>query len=1000
MKYQFDAARLSKDKRAFLNEQVITKLQTAQVVSAAEVFNQYTGIGGLHGLKYVDFDSFNAYTEAKKEIELGQFFTPPELCEQIVQSLQPPYMYRIADFNCGSGNFFNSLPVPENKMYGIEIEPNAFKVAKFLYPDANIIEGDFVTVEFDTKFDMVVGNPPFNLKTPKGISQFYFMEKAAEYLRPGRLLCFIAPKTFLEDEYMNKHRLNEINSKYYFLCQAEISKEYFDVDIDIKVMYFQRHFKYSGRPYKNEYIDFNPAEIHRQFIMPVYDELKANAARLLLDERMNHERKEVCENGTVLMGSDIDRINKYLFELKTHPHLRKHHEVAVEKLRLLKTDQKPDTIDWREWDKMRMKPSEVINWMHKKIKQQYRKPKSGLRLVKTKNSIKYKAYSKADAEHQAEETIIDFILKKKLPKGKFKKMIAKKTRAYQLQETPFKKLERNPQLDEFLRRFELIENVGGTINMFEETENIKLNEKQFEDLGLAFQKRYSILNWQQGGGKSIAGMAWLDLVMPKVRHAFIAAPSLAVQLTWKPRLEKYGYNFTCIEKVSDFKKIRKGHVLLISFDMIRILERHVKNFIKKQCAYKIALLVDESDELSNHTSARTRTMRNCFRRGKYKILTTGTTTRNNINELYPQLELLYNNSINMLCWSTHVYKPDKDDIIQCSDNERYMQPFPAYYGQSLFRYCHCPQRTTVFGIQSDTQDIYNSDALKALIDKTIITRTFDDIVGKRIYEFKTHQVVQNTQEHALYAKIIDEFYSIVYAYFSSTGNERKEAMLRIIRQITLLIQSCSIPHTFAHYTGKELPAKFYHIHSMIKGWPDEKIAIGTVLKEAAQEYYRFLSYEFPDRKHFYIDGLKSFSARKKIIKEFQATQNGILISTQQSLKSSVDIETCDKCILEAMQWNLPKMSQYFFRFIRYSSKKTKQIHLVTYADSIEQNVLALLMTKEKLNEFIKNPDEKQTRADMMNEYDVDTNILNQLITKEYDKEGKLYLRWGNQLINK
>src|SRR4029079_9881670 len=128
------------------------------------------------------------------------------------------------------------------------------------------------------------------------------------------------------------------------------------------------------------------------------------------------------------------------------------------------------------------------------------------------------------------------------------------------------------------------------------------------------------------------------------------------------------------------------------------------------------------------------------------------------------------------------------------------------------------------------------------------------------------------------------------------------------------------------------------------------------------------------------------------IDKFQKTKNGILISTQQSLKSSVDIETCNKCILESMQWNLPKMRQYYFRFIRFNSTGHKEIHFVTYSDTIEQNILALLMDKAMINDVVKDPENLKTRLDVMDEYDVDTGMLDQLITKDYDHEGRMYLR--------
>lgn len=42
-------------------------------MSPAEIYHNFTGVGGLHGLDYVDYGNYHDFSEAKKEIEQGQF---------------------------------------------------------------------------------------------------------------------------------------------------------------------------------------------------------------------------------------------------------------------------------------------------------------------------------------------------------------------------------------------------------------------------------------------------------------------------------------------------------------------------------------------------------------------------------------------------------------------------------------------------------------------------------------------------------------------------------------------------------------------------------------------------------------------------------------------------------------------------------------------------------------------------------------------------------------
>ncbi len=148
-----------------------------------------------------------------------------------------------------------------------------------------------------------------------------------------------------------------------------------------------------------------------------------------------------------------------------------------------------------------------------------------------------------------------------------------------------------------------------------------------------------------------------------------------------------------------------------------------------------------------------------------------------------------------------------------------------------------------------------------------------------------------------------------------------------------------------------------------------------------------------------ILGSVPFDERKKIIAEFEATKNGILVSTQQSLKSSVNIPTCDKIIIEALWWNLPKISQYYMRFIRFNSIiENKKIIFIVYQNSIEMNLLALLMDKQRINEFVKFRN-IQDRNSVFLEYGIDFDLIDMIMEKVHDKEQKkIKIAWGSQKI--
>ena len=299
----------------------------------------------------------------------------------------------------------------------------------------------------------------------------------------------------------------------------------------------------------------------------------------------------------------------------------------------------------------------------------------------------------------------------------------------------FPEMEEDGRLKEYLDRCAFINKDG---------ETCEFTTLQKHDLNLVLQKRHALLNWQQGSGKTAAvyHRAKYLLKFRKVRNVIILAPAIATNMTWIPFLSINREQFRVARNNADLEAVPEGVFIVLSTSMLGKLKRGMARFVKRS-SRKLCLVFDESDEITNPSSQRTRHILGLFRRLKYKILDTGTTTRNNIAELYSQFELLYNNSINMVCWSSRVYHENRDKEIEEDNNPHYGEPFPAFRGHVLFRACHCPGKSTVFGIEKQNQDVYNKEELAGLIGKTVITRKFRDFAGEK-YKIRTHTVARPT----------------------------------------------------------------------------------------------------------------------------------------------------------------------------------------------------------------------------------------------------------------
>ena len=997
--YAIIPQQIPRDKRAEVNEKILFAIDSGKdLIPKESIYNCYTGIGGLHNLKQADFSSYHRYAEAKKEFEMGQFFTPHELCRSMVEVLSPTSSEMVLDMCCGMGNFFNHLPNLHNS-YGFDIDGRAVTVARHLYPEAHIEKCDIQQYRPEQRFDVIIGNPPFNLKFDCKLSQEYYMDKAYDVLNPAGFLMVIVPVSFMQSEFWEKTRVANINSSFSFVGQTKLNPDAFDSmgvhNFSTKVMVFLRRSRHiEMQPYNAD--EFIPMEELKDRVRKT----RVMKQRIRIDlmretNRIDREELEAFEY----------RLSKYMYELKAHAVLNRHIEKAealVSKFRNQKPPENATNQQVKEWERKKLTTGKVLGIIRKYITSQHSVPRKEVALVKTSYGFKLKPYAPRlldKVTHKA-ASINDLILgRAELPVPETvtesnrlqiraaEKLIRRKQKQYEMQNLRFADMEEDVNLKEYLDRSTFINKDG---------EACEFTTLQKHDLNLVLQKRYALLNWQQGSGKTAAVYyrARFLLKFRKVRNAIILAPAIATNMTWIPFLSVNRERFRVIRAESDLTNVPEGMFLVVSTSMLGKLRRGLVRYVK-QTSRKLCLVFDESDEITNPTSQRTRNILCIFRRLKYKILDTGTTTRNNIAELYSQFELLYNNSVNMVCWSPQVYHENKEREIEEENNTDYGSPFPAFRGHVLFRACHCPGKATVFGIEKQNQDVYNKEELSELIGKTVITRKFRDFAGEK-YKIQTHTVSPSDGEREVYRVIIEEFCRICELYYNSTGDAKKDAGLRLMRQIKLLIKACSVPHLIEGYSGDGIPNKTKYIEKLVRKIPG-KVAVGCTSIAAFDLYENHLRKCFPDRPVFVVKGDVAFKRRQNIVTEFDSTINGILICTQQSLSSSVNIPACNQVILESLQWNIPRMEQFYFRFIRLDSKEMKDVHYVTYEDSVEQNLMALVLTKERLNEFIKTGEVKE-QSEIFEEFDITMSVIDSLLVRTQDREGKIHISWGSQRI--
>lgn len=1009
--YKIYNKQVPQEKRKEINEKIIHLIQNNLCdkynVTKEQVYNLYSGFGGLHGLNFNDYNSYHSFSEAKKEIENGAFFTPHILCKWIVDTLRISDHDTVLDLTAGMGNFFNWLPVQSNA-HGNELEYKNFLVMKHLYPEANLTHGDMREYNTNKRFDIVLGNPPFNLTgfrygDRQVNSQMYFMFKCAELMRPGALCAVIVPNSFLSDEFSDKSDIQAINNNFNHIVTVSLPSNAFKhvgvSNFSTKLLFFQRKSEHiSDHEYLvtapilslSDFSEASAAQVYNNYIKSVTEQRESLKAKLYIE--------------TVRSVSNEDRefeakVKKLLYDIKQNPRTKVKINSCMDYVEKLKNQSKPEGMDWKEYEKIRVTPNKVLSYLKRVIREQHKQERDIVRLVKTDNTIRLKGYSHktklqlSKMTTTKEMSLNDMIIGNSYPfeDGQYKKLLQRKIKAYEKQNQKWEQIEQDKDIEKFLSEFSVTDTVNSRI--------IKLNDIQRHDVNLLLQKKYSYLQYGTGAGKSICGLSMIQYRFKhnNIKNAFIVAPAIAITNNWCDILESYNIPFTEIRSVKDIDNIQSGQIVLVTFNMLVKYKKQIKKFIKIQ-NNKIMFVCDEADGIMNLSSRRSLATIDVFKHAKYKLLMSANMVRNAIPEAFAGFYMLYLSSVNLINKAEKIYVENtKTKEIEEKQNSHHMKAFPAHKkGHTLFRRTFSPSRASVFGINRNTQDVVNSSLLKELIDKTIITRTFEEVSGKDIYKIIQHTCEFNSSERELYKTIIEEFYRLSDA-FKRTGNHRKDALLQIIAQLNALLRSCTIPNSFKGY-GSIMPSKALKMLEILEGWNDELVAIGCVNIKTVEMYSNYIRNHFPGRKVFTITGKETtLKQRKKIIEELRKSKNGILLATQSSLSMSMNVDFVNKILNIQLPYNYSSVWQFTARFIRYTSTEQKEVHFLTANNSLEFNLLQLLVTKEALTSYMRNDD--LSYGELYEHFGIDFNILDALLIREHDSlTGRSYIKWGNQNI--
>jgi len=196
-----------------------------------QVLSQYVGWGGLADAFDPDKDNWaKEYAELKgllsedeyaaaRSSTLNAHYTSPVVIRSIYDAVEKVGFQsgNILEPSMGVGNFFGMLPdsMADSRLYGVELDSITGRIAKKLYPQADITVAGFETTDRRDFYDLAVGNVPFGQYkvNDKAYNKLgfsihnYFFAKAIDQVRPGGIVAFVTSRYTMDskDSTARKH---------------------------------------------------------------------------------------------------------------------------------------------------------------------------------------------------------------------------------------------------------------------------------------------------------------------------------------------------------------------------------------------------------------------------------------------------------------------------------------------------------------------------------------------------------------------------------------------------------------------------------------------------------------------------------------------------------------------------------------------------------------------------------------------------------------------------
>jgi len=429
------------------------------------------------------------------------------------------------------------------------------------------------------------------------------------------------------------------------------------------------------------------------------------------------------------------------------------------------------------------------------------------------------------------------------------------------------------------------------IKPIKEVGGLKANLYPYQQIGVGFVEANhgrALIADDMGLGKTLQAIAWLQLNKP-IRPALILCPS-SVKFGWRKEIEKFTgcKNISVLSGRAPYEVT--GEYIIINYDIISYWRKYLLSLGIK------AMVLDEVHYLGNPDSKRSKAVNGLSKKIDNVIGLSGTPIENKVDNLWHPVKLI-------------------DPTL-----------FPSKWE---FRKRYCGLRDVPYGCGKAWDGATNIGELNTILTESIMIRRLKTDVLKDLPSLTTTTIPIETDNRKEYVKARDNFVE----WLEDKGKDVSKAS--ILTQIEPLKQLAAM--------GK-MKQSFDYIDNLIES--TGKVVIMCTHKSVIGELEKRYK-----KKCVKVDGSVTGVKRQKAIDDFMSKKE-VEVFLGNIIASGTGIDglqkVCSNMVFFEYPWNPSQYVQARDRINRIGQKSKVAIWNLVSKDTIEEDILAILDSKQKI----------------------------------------------------